>query len=248
MDEGKPDYTLLEFPAPPDARPYVVINMVASLDGRVVIEGTERGLGSKVDQRLMRELRYHADVVMNGANTLRASGTSSRVGDAELEERRIAQGKTRHPIAAVITASGSLPLDRSFFTARDFDAIVYLSERTPEDRRRAIEATGRRVQVLRAGEEIHAMLRHMRAELGASLLLVEGGPTLNAELFDLDAVDELFLTLGGLIVGGRDPLTMIREGRERSAEHVRRMDLVHAVPNRATNEVYLRYRRPSREA
>src|SRR5688572_9888313 len=139
-DAGKPDYTALTFPDPPDDRPYVYLNMVSSVDGKVVIEGTERGLGSPVDQRLMRELRVHADVVLNGAGTLRASGTSSRLGDPALEALRVERGKPAAPIAATLSHSGDLPLDRTFFTARDFDAVVYLSEAASEERRRAVEA------------------------------------------------------------------------------------------------------------
>ncbi|MCZ2108808.1 MAG: hypothetical protein LC118_04470 [Dehalococcoidia bacterium] len=62
----KPDYTSLDLPEPPPERPYVLLNMVMSADGKVVIEGTEQGIGSRTDQRLMRELRVNADVVLNG--------------------------------------------------------------------------------------------------------------------------------------------------------------------------------------
>ena len=93
----KPDYTTLELPPPPADRPYVLMNMVSSVDGKVVIEGTEQGLGSKVDQRLMRELRVNADMVINGASTLRASGSSPRLGDEALEALRSAEG-VRHPM------------------------------------------------------------------------------------------------------------------------------------------------------
>jgi riboflavin biosynthesis pyrimidine reductase len=123
----KPDYTALDLPPPPAYRPYVLINMVMSADGKVVIGGTEQGLGSKTDQRLMREIRVNADMIVNGASTLRASGASPRLGDASLEEIRLARGVTRYPIGAVISRSGELPLDRIFFTATDFDAVVYLS-------------------------------------------------------------------------------------------------------------------------
>ena len=58
---GRPDYTALSFPDPPPDRPYVIVNMVSAADGKITIEGTERGLGSKSDQLLMRELRVHAD-------------------------------------------------------------------------------------------------------------------------------------------------------------------------------------------
>ena len=64
-------YLNLSFPPPPADRPYVIINMVGSLDGKAVIEGSERGLGSPEDQDRMQELRAHADAVLNGAGTMR---------------------------------------------------------------------------------------------------------------------------------------------------------------------------------
>jgi riboflavin biosynthesis pyrimidine reductase len=190
----------------------------------------------------MRELRVNADVVLNGAGTLRASGTSSRLGDAALEDLRLKRRKTRAPIAAVISSSGNLPLDRAFFTARDFDAIVYLTEATPPERVAAVRATGRRVHLLPAENDVGAMLRHMREEFGAEVLLVEGGPDLNAALFRADAVDEYFLTLGPVIVAGRHTLTAVAGPAPFTRETVKRLELISAVPNPETGEVYCRYR------
>ena len=126
-----PDYRELTFPPAPPGRPYIVTNMVSSADGKVVVEGDEGGLGSPTDRRLMRELRSHADVVLNGAGTLRVSGSSSRLGVPELEERRIRRGREPLPVAAVLSSTGDLPLDRDFFRARDFRAVVYLSDAAP---------------------------------------------------------------------------------------------------------------------
>jgi riboflavin biosynthesis pyrimidine reductase len=246
-EPAKPDYTSIEFPSAPPDRPYVLVNMVMSADGKVVIEGTERGLGSKVDQRLMRELRANADIVIAGAGTLRASGASSRVRHADLEALRTARGRPPNPIAAVLSGSGDLPLDGLFFTADDFDAVVYLSARAPEQRRDAIAATGRSVVVLDDGDEVPSMLRHMRRELGASVLLVEGGPSLNAELFARGFVDEFFLTLGPLVVGGEGTLSAVG-GAPPTAESVTRLELVSAVSNSETSELYLRYRAAGRGA
>ncbi len=241
-ETGKPDYTALDLPAPPPERPYVIANMVMSADGKSVIEGTEQGIGSPVDQRLMRELRVNADVVLNGAGTLRASGTSSRLGDEALEAIRLARGKPRLPIAAVMSRGGDLPLERAFFTARDFPAVVYLSERAPGERRAAIEATGRPVVTLPANREFAAMLHHMRQELGAEVLLVEGGPTVYAALYALDAVDEAFLTLGPVVVGGADTLTAVAGERAFTRDEAKRLQLLSAHANPETDEVYLRYR------
>ncbi len=218
------------------------MNMVMSVDGKVVIEGTEAGIGSKTDQLLMRELRVNADVVLNGANTLRASGTSSRLGSEELEAKRLANGKPRFPTAATLSRSGELPLDKVFFTARDFDAILYLSDSAPAGRRAAAVATGRPVEPVPDGGEIPAMLKHMRQELNARVLLVEGGPTVNAAMFALGVVDEYFVTLGPVIVGGRDTLTAVEGPAAFSREDVKYLQLLTTVPNAETNEVYLHYR------
>jgi riboflavin-specific deaminase-like protein len=239
---GKPDYTSLDLPEAPSDRPYVLINMVMSVDGKVVIEGTEKGIGSTTDQRLMRELRVNADVVMNGAGTLRASGTSSRLGDEELEKLRLSRDKPRFPIAAVLSRSGDLPYDRLFFTARDFDAVVYLTSSTPPQRVAQARASGRPVHVLNSADHINEMLRHMRAELNASVVLLEGGPTLNAEFFARHCVDELFVTVGPVIVGGEDTLTAVEGPRGFSLEEVRRLDLVSSWTNPETSEIYTRYR------
>lgn len=239
----KPDYTSLDLPAPPADRPYVFLNMVMSLDGKVVVEGTEQGIGSKVDQRLMRELRVSADIVLNGANTLRASGTSSRLGDPILEELRVSRGKPRSPVAAVLSASGALPLEKLFFTARDFEAVVFLADTAPVERQQAVEATGRPVVVLPSKTLIPAMLKHMRQQMGAESLLVEGGPTVNGELFERGLVDEFFLTLGPVVVGGRETKTPVETARPFTRQTLPHFELVWAVPNPETDEVYCRYRR-----
>src|SRR6185295_2967398 len=124
----------------------------------------------------------------------------------------------------------------------DFDAVIYVGAAAPEERVRAIEATGRRVFRLPEHNELLWMLRHMRQELGAHVLLVEGGPSTNGQLFDLGVVDEFFLTLAPRIVGGRDALPSVKSDRPRSAALVTPLELLSAVPNPETNEVYLRYR------
>ena len=173
---------------------------------------------------------------------LRASGTSSRTGDPALEALRIARGKPEAAIAAVLSASGDLPLDRAFFTARDFDAVVYLSEGAPPARLQALLGTGRRVVLVPAGDEIGAMLRHMRTELGAGLALVEGGPTMNGALIAAGLVDEVFLPLGPILIGGRDARTIVQEERETTLADAAHLELLTATPNPATSEVYMHYR------
>ncbi len=234
------DYTELSFPEPTAERPYVAINMVMSADGRTVVEGAERGIGSAVDQRLMRELRVHFDVVLNGAATFRASGTSARLNDPRLERWRLDRGMSASPIAAVLTQSGDLPPERRFFTDHSFDAWVYLSSAAPVAVRRQLKSRGRPVVVIPQGDEARAALSHMQSELGARRVLVEGGAKLNGELLQQDLVDEYFLTLAPQLIGGDSAHAAVYWNGEPSRAQVRTLTLMHAL-HAETGELFLRY-------
>ena len=240
MQTGEIDYTTLTFPEPPTDRPFVAINMVMSADGRTVVDGTERGLGSTLDQRLMRELRVHFDVVMNGGATFRASGTSARLNNPKLEQWRIDRGMAPSPIAAVLTRSGDLPPERRFFTDEGFDAVIYLSSAAADSVRQELESRGRPVVIVPEGNESEAALDHMRRELGATRVLVEGGATLNGDLISLGLVDEYFLTLAPRITGGEIAHPAVQWPGNPTASAIKQLRLFHTIPAE-TGEVFARY-------
>ncbi len=241
-----PDYAAPTLPDPPHDRPYVLVNMVTSADGKITIEGSERGLGSPADQRLMRALRSNVDAVLNGATTLRASGSSPTVDDPSLVAMREARGMPPAPLGVVLTSSGDLPLDDAFFTSPDFEAIVVATDQTPAANLDRLRSSGRTVEVIPSAEAAVELLRLLRQRYGVRSLLCEGGATTNGALFDAGLVDECFLTVAPRVVGGDGVLTPVRADRPASFEATWRLELVSAFPNHETGEVYLRYRVASR--
>jgi riboflavin biosynthesis pyrimidine reductase len=179
----------------PEQRPFVYLNMVASVDGRAAIEGRTRDLGSPTDTLLLGELRAAADAVLIGSGTLRAEGYGRLVGDPERVARRTAAGRPPTPTAVLLSRSLDLPWDAGLFAAPAQPVLVYTGA--------AAEApdVAAPLELVRLPDPTPAAaLRDLR-DRGIRALLCEGGPTLNRALLAAGAVDDLFLTLSPLLAG-----------------------------------------------
>jgi riboflavin biosynthesis pyrimidine reductase len=88
-------------PAPD--RPWLLVNMVASLDGGVTVEGRSGGLAGKADKELFGALRQIADVVLAGAGTMRAEDYGPPKATDEVRALRQARGQREVPRIAVVT-------------------------------------------------------------------------------------------------------------------------------------------------
>src|SRR3954466_14186259 len=96
--------------APPD-RPYLALNMVATLDGRITIDGRSGPIGAEADRELFHCLRTQADAVMVGAGTIRTERYGRIVRKPERREQRVAEGLDPDPLAVIVSARLRLPPD-----------------------------------------------------------------------------------------------------------------------------------------
>jgi riboflavin biosynthesis pyrimidine reductase len=170
-------------------RPYVVVNMVCSVDGRAAVGGRSAPLGGPADREVFFELRASVDAVLAGTGTLEAEGYRRLVRRPERREQRVRRGLDPEPIALVLSRGGRLP-DVPLLADPDARPVVLTGE----------DAEPRRA------------LRRVRSEHGVRSVLCEGGPELNAGLLAAGVVDELFLTVSPLVVGGVEPLTIVGGG------------------------------------
>jgi 2,5-diamino-6-(ribosylamino)-4(3H)-pyrimidinone 5'-phosphate reductase len=214
---------LLGEPANAD-RPYLAINMVASVDGRATLNGSAVGIGSAADKHLMRELRAEADVVLHGAGTVRADPLSARV-PPEMIEQRLARGLTAQPLGAIVTRSGNLPRRHPYYESA---TIVYITS----DASVRVDVPSVEVSRVRdVAAAVDDLWRH-----GARRILCEGGPTLNAALFEAGLVDDVYLTIAPKLIGGDDPLPIIKGGAFAGTIAVELRSLVEL-----NGELFLRY-------
>jgi riboflavin-specific deaminase-like protein len=200
-EEMASDLRLSEL-APAD-RPYLALNMVATLDGRASLEGRTRGISTELDRRLFHLLRTRVDAVMVGAGTLRVERYGRIIKDAELRARREVDGLDPDPLAVVVSARLDLPPDLPLLGEPEQRVVIATASEAE------LPGAAARVVYLRTGDDLPLLMARLRDDYGVRSVLCEGGPTLNSHLLAAGLVDELFLTLHPKLVGGAAAFTIV---------------------------------------
>lgn len=203
-------YDGLELTSVDPERPYVAINMVTSIDGKITLDGGHQvqKLGSPVDRGLMLQLRSHFDAVLRGAGTVRANPSFPGVSP-QLAQTRTQRGDAPQPLAVVLSGSLDVPVDGEIFSQRD-RVVVFTTESSDPAARDGLR---RYAEVEVAGDDaidVDAMLRRLKERYGVERLLVEGGANVNYAFFAARAVDSLFCTLAPKISGMETDVAMVQ--------------------------------------
>jgi riboflavin biosynthesis pyrimidine reductase len=187
--------------SPPAGRPLTLVNFVASTDGRATVEGRSRGLGDDGDRSMFHGLRERVDAVTAGPMTMRVERYGRILRAPERRERRLARGQSAEPLACLVSRSGRLPTDIPLFGCPEARVIVF----APATARADLDGLAAQVEHVALEPDsltLPEVARRLRADFGVATLLCEGGPTLFSALLAEGLVDELFLTLAPLLVGG----------------------------------------------
>lgn len=187
---------------PPRAtgRPAVRICMVQSIDGVAAIDGTSGPLGGEADREFFLASRSLADVVLVGAQTVRAEGYGPAKLTPQLVVARQSRGQPPVPRIAVVSAGLQLDPNAPFFTGARARPIVVTCAASPAARRATLGAVA---DLLIAGEDSVDMATAVQllARDGCRLIGCEGGPSLNGALFAAGLVDELCLSIAPFLAG-----------------------------------------------
>ena len=200
-------YPDVRFPRGVDAphrRPHTGINMVATVDGKVVVggPGTTHLIGSETDHWLMGRIDAQVDAVLFGAGLVREDDPPYPTFPVGRRERRTAAGLRPDVLWAIVSTRGEFERrPRMLQVEREKTALFVSSAVGTEHLKQLSEWT----QVFVCGETaVDPILMGgvLRDRLGASTMMCLGGPKLNATMIETGAVDELFLTIAPKIHGG----------------------------------------------
>ncbi len=184
--------------------PFVVVKTAMTLDGKIATPtGKSRWITGKKSRIFVHRLRSMCDGIMVGINTVLQD-------DPSLDVRLEGEEEPGNPIRIIVDSEGKLPLDAVVVkTALQHKTILATTDRAPEQKLAALRSRGVEVLVLPAKNEqvdLHALMRAL-GQQEISILLVEGGGTLNYSLLEQNLIDKLYCFIAPLLFGGRDALT-----------------------------------------
>jgi len=207
-------------------------NMVSTLTGSATMNHVSEDMGNDTDGQLFAALRNWADVVLVGAQTVRAEDYS---GVAPATD-----GSRPAPIA-VPSRSLDFDITSDFFTDFTTPPILLVPHSSWDDQELAkriatIESAG--AEVCDAGEGTVQNYISVLKDRGFKRVLCEGGPGMIGQLVDIDAIDQMYLTLDPhLSTGVETPMATFQ------GEHSHRRMQLENVAADHDGTVFLRYSR-----
>lgn len=182
--------------------PHTTVVLAMSADGKIAdFQRSPARFGSTNDKVHLETQIAAADAVLFGAGTLRAYGTTLTISQTRLLQQRTTENKPSQPFHIVISSSGKINPDIKFFQQpikrwllTTETGAKFWQEGSEFEKIIIIETINDKINTF-------AVWQHLK-NLQIERLAVLGGGELVASLLEFDLIDELWLTICPIILGG----------------------------------------------
>ncbi|HEY9665552.1 MAG TPA: RibD family protein [Coleofasciculaceae cyanobacterium] len=227
-------------------RPHTTVVLAMSADGKITdVTRSPARFSSSADRTHLETQIALADGVLLGAGTLRAYGTTLGISNPQLLQLREQGGAPPQPVQIVCSGSAKLDPQWRFFhqqVPRWLLTTTTGAKTWQEEHSSGIERFERILVAetsTSTGKIDWSNALQQLAYLDIGRLAILGGGELVASLLAADLIDELWLTVCPLILGGTTAPTPV-EGEGFSVDLAPHLELVDIQT--VENEVFLHYR------
>ncbi|MGQ4649858.1 dihydrofolate reductase family protein [Lyngbya aestuarii] len=224
-------------------RPQTIVVLAMSADGKIADKTRSPArFSTPVDRSHLEQQVAEADGVLFGAGTLRAYGTTLSVSNPQLLQLRSQQGLPLQPVQIVCSSSVEFDAELRFFRQQVPRWLLTTATGAQRAQQSSIAGSFERILLVQTDQgkiDWNNALRQL-VNLGIKRLAVLGGGELVASLLAADLIDELWLTICPLILGGATAPTPV-EGEGFSLHLARHLELLSVQT--VEQEVFLHYRR-----
>lgn len=216
-------------------RPKTVVVLAISVDGKISdFARSHADFGSSRDKYHLKNQVALADAMLLGSVSLKVYGATFTINHPELLEMREKQGKPPQPIQIICSQNAEFDPNMRFFQ-QPVPRWLLTSKSDVEnpgfDRILVSKTADNQIDWSDALQQL--------SQLGISQIAVLGGGKLVASLLEFDLVDEIWLTICPLILGGENAPTPV-SGKGFLQENAPKLELLQVLHE--GQEVFLHYR------
>lgn len=190
-------------------KPKVIVNLAMSADGKIALaDKTEVKISGEEDFKRVHELRNGVDAILVGIGTVLADDPKLTVKEKYVDE-------PNHPLKVILDSQGRTPMDAQLFD--EGESLIMTAVKNDKE------------GCIKCGEEGGVDLEKLMdilSKRGVGSILVEGGGEVIFSFFEEGLVDELYVYVGSMIIGGRDAPTPADGKGFKSVEDTVKMDLI----------------------
>ncbi len=173
-------------------KPRVIVNAAMSVDGKIALVGGKRiKISDEEDFKRVHEMRNQVDAILVGINTV-------LMDDPKLTVKEKYVKNPRNPVRIVLDSHLRIPSTARVLNG-EARTIVATTKNAKE---RQLNA-----KIIRCGDvrvDLRCLLKKLWA-MGIRSLMVEGGSTVISSFLHEGLVDELWVFVGSIIIGGSAP-------------------------------------------
>jgi len=188
-------------------RPFVILKMAMSLDGKIAtFSGESRWISGEESRKFSHYLRGITDAVMVGIGTVLSD-------DPRLNIRHIRAKNLTEPLKIVIDPEGRVPISSNLIKD-PAKAIIVVTKKAPARRLKKLRSLGAKIIFGRPDKRAKGRidLKALMATLGKqkiTSIMIEGGAGLAASALSSKIVDKAVFFVAPKIIGGRDALSPV---------------------------------------
>lgn len=174
-------------------RPWVVMKLAASMDGRTAMRsGESQWISSDQSRRDVHHWRARSSAVLTGSGTVLADNPALTVRDVDTE---------RQPLRVIVDSHFSTPPDAKVLSGPDRVLVATADDRYVHSE----EVDLGHVEVVyvptaNRNVDLAALMDHL-SQLEINEVLVEAGPTLSGAMLQANLVNELVIYLAPTVLG-----------------------------------------------
>lgn len=183
-----------------EARPWVIANFVATIDGATVVDGGSSAINDPDDKAMFAALRSVPDFIVVGAGTVRSENYKPVTLDEERRSARLGAGLEATPHLVIVSGSLSLDPTARVFGDTNHRPTILTGVDAPAEKFSQLSEVADVVRLRGTGAT--DIMHYLRM---SHLVLCEGGPSLMGHFVAAGLVDEMALTIAPYLVAGDAP-------------------------------------------